>query len=177
MTSEDKPDRPIVTPMRGPRGHPYEVVEVPNLLARKAGGFHVDPESVARVQARLDALAARYPEMAQPDYDALSALWPLLRQGRGTAEEGETFRRLVHDFKGQGGSVGYPLVSEIARSLNELLHKADLGAERTRQAVDQHVAALGAVLHGRIAGDGGAQGKALCAELRALSEKCLGGGS
>ena len=147
-------------------------IEVPNLLARKVGGFHADPVSAARVQARLDALTARYPEMAQPDYDALAALWPRLRDG-GTAAEGETFRRLVHDFKGQGGSVGYPLVSEIARLLNELLHKADLGADGTRQAIDQHVAALGAVLRGRIAGDGGAQGKALCSHLQALAEKCL----
>ncbi len=163
MTSDDPPK---------PRS---QVIEVPNLLARKAGGFHADPASAARVQARLDALTARYPEMAQPDYDALAALWPQLREGGGTAEAGETFRRIVHDFKGQGGSVGYPLVSEIARLLNELLHKADLGAERTRQAIDQHVAALGAVLRGRISGEGGAQGKALCSHLQALAEKCLNG--
>jgi len=152
-----------------------QVIEVPNPLARKAGAFHADPASAARVQARLDALTARYPEMAQPDYDALAALWPRLREGGATAEEDETFRRLVHDFKGQGGSVGYPLVSEIARLLTELLHKADLGTELTRQAIDQHVAALGAVLRGRIAGDGGAQGKALCAHLQTLAENCLAG--
>jgi HPt (histidine-containing phosphotransfer) domain-containing protein len=156
-----------------PRQRPH-VIAVPDLLVHKAGGLDADPASAARVQARLDALTARYPDMAQPDYDTLAALWPRLCEG-GTAEDGETFRRLVHDFKGQGGSVGYPLVSEIARLLNELLHEADPGAERTRQAIDQHVAALGAVLRGRISGDGGAEGKALCARLQALVETCLGG--
>ena len=150
-----------------------QIIEVPNLLARKAGGFHADPASAARVQARLDSLTARYPEMAQPDYDALAALWPRLREGSGTAEENETFRRIVHDFKGQGGSVGYPLVSEIGRLLNELLHKADLASELTRAAIDQHVSALGAVLRGRISGEGGVQGKALCSHLQALAGKCL----
>ena len=168
MTSDDPPKPAPAKPRP-------QVIEVPNLLARKAGAFHADPGNAARVQARLDALAARYPDMAQPDYDALAALWPRLRQGSGTAEDTDSLRRIVHDFKGQGGSVGYPLVSEIARSLNELLHKADLGTERARQAIDQHVAALGAVLRGRMSGDGGAQGKALCAHLQALSEKCLGG--
>jgi hypothetical protein len=166
MTSDD--------PKSGPAKQRPQVIEVPNLLARKAGTFHADPANAARVQARLDALAARYPEMAQPDYDALAALWPKLRQGGGTSEDDQSLRRIVHDFKGQGSSVGYPLVSEIARSLNELLHRADLGIERTRQAIDQHVAALGAVLSGRVSGDGGARGEALCAQLQALSEKCLG---
>jgi hypothetical protein len=155
-----------------PRG---QVFQVPNPLARKAGAFHADPGNAAKVQARLEALAARYPEMAQPDYDALAALWPRLREGGGTAEDMANFRRITHDFKGQGGSVGYPLVSEIGRLLNELLHKADLSAERTRQAIDQHVAALGAVLRGRLSGEGGAQGRALCAHLQALSAKCLSG--
>jgi HPt (histidine-containing phosphotransfer) domain-containing protein len=150
------------------------VIAVPNLLVHEAGGADADPASVARIQVRLDALTARYPDMAQPDYDTLAALWPRLRDG-GSAEDNETFRRLVHDFKGQGGSVGYPLVSEIARQLNELLHKADLDAERTRQAIDQHVAALGAVLRGRISGDGGALGKALYGHLQALAENCLAG--
>jgi len=156
-----------------PRQRP-QAIAVPNLLVHKAGGPDADPAGAARVQTRLDALTARYPDMAQSDYDTLVALWPRLREG-GTPEDGETLRRLVHDFKGQGGSVGYPLVSEIARLLNELLHKADLGAERTRQAIDQHVAALGAVLRGRIAGDGGAEGRALCRHLQALAENCLGG--
>src|SRR5579859_5485252 len=72
--------------------------------APKPGAFRVDPDSIARVQARLDALAARYPEMVQPDYERLSALWQQLRAGGGTPEEDEAFRRIIHDLKGQGGS-------------------------------------------------------------------------
>jgi hypothetical protein len=169
MTSDD----PKVTPMKGPRGHPYDLVEVPNRLAQKAGGFHVDPASIARVQARLDGLAARYPEMAQPEFEKLAALWQELRSG-GTAEEGETFRRIIHDFKGQGGSVGYPLISEVASSLGNLVRGADLADELARRAIDQHVAAIGTILHGRIAGDGGALGQELVAGLHALVAKCVG---
>ena len=129
---------------------------------------------MARVQARLDALSARYPEMAQPDYDRLAALWHELRSGGGTADENETFRRIIHDFKGQGGSVGYPLISDIAALLGELIRCADLASELARQAVDQHVAAIRAVLHNRMAGDGGALGRTLKSDLQALAAKRLG---
>jgi hypothetical protein len=168
-------DEPKITRMIGPKGHPYEIIEVPNQLAQKAGDYHVDPASIARVQARLDALSDRYPAVARPEWEALAALWPRLRSGAGTPEEDEKFRRIVHDFKGQGGSVGYPLISEVANSLGELLRKADPAAETTRLSIDQHVAAIGTILHERIKGDGGTVGKALAAALHALVAKCLGG--
>jgi hypothetical protein len=176
MTTDESDETQVkVTQMTGPRGHPYEQIEVPNRLAAKVGGFRVDPEAVARVQARLEALSAQYPEVAQPDLDRLAALWQRLRGGGGTEEEAEALRRIAHDFKGQGASLGYPLISDIGASLGELLRGADLSSELVKQAVDQHVAALGAVLHGRITGDGGDHGRALSANLRRLVEKCLAG--
>ena len=167
-------DEPKVRRMKGPRGHPYELIDVPNRLARKVGDFHVDPASIARVQARLDALAARYPDMALPEWERLAAHWQQLRSGAGTAGDDEGFRRIVHDFKGQGGSVGYMLITEIASSLGELQRQADLTGETARLAVDQHVAAIGTILRSRIGGDGGAQGQALMAGLRLLAAKVLG---
>ncbi|MEI9985439.1 MAG: Hpt domain-containing protein [Aliidongia sp.] len=113
------------------------------------------------------------PEIARPDYERLAALWQQLRSGGGTADETETLQRIVHDFKGQGGSVGYPLISDIAALLGEVLRAADLASELARRAVDQHIAAIGAVLHHRMTGDGGAQGKALKSTLQALAAKCL----
>ena len=170
---EDEEARPKVTQMTGPQGHPYEQIEVPNRLAQKVGGFRVDPAAVARVQARLEALSAQYPEAAQPDLDRLAGLWQRLRGG--SEEEAEAFRRIAHDFKGQGASLGYPLISDIGASLGDLLRGADLSTELVKQAVDQHIAALGAVLHNRITGDGGDHGRALSAGLRRLVEKCLAG--
>jgi hypothetical protein len=166
-------DEPKVTRMKGAKGRPYELIDVPNRLAQKVGGFHVDPASIARVQARLDALAVRYPDMALPEWEKMSAVWQELRGGTGTAADDEVFRRITHDFKGQGGSVGYMLITEVATSLGELLRQADLARETARQAVDQHVATIGTILHGRIAGDGGAQGRALLAGLRLLVAKIL----
>ena len=176
--SSDEPDgdHPKITKLHGPKGDPYEIIEPPNWLARKAGDFHVDPASVARVQAKLDALSERYPAVARPEWEEMSALWQRLRRGAGTPEEDKKFRRIVHDFKGQGGSVGYPLISEVAGSLGELLRKADPSAETTRLAIDQQVAAIGTILHDGIKGDGGAIGKALAAALQVLVARCVDAG-
>jgi hypothetical protein len=176
MSSDEPGDEPKITKLYGPKGDPYEIIEPPNRLVRKAGGYHVDPASVARIQVKLDALSEGYPAVARLEWAAMAELWPRLRTGAGTPEEDGTFRRIVHDFKGQGGSVGYPLISEVAGSLGELLRKADPTAETTRLAIDQHVAAIGTILHNRIKGDGGAVGKALAMALQALVAKCLGGG-
>ena len=174
-------DRPKITRVTGPRGESSEFIEMPNRLAQKAGSFHVDPEGAARVQAQLDALSERYPEMAQPDFETMVGLWQQLRGSVGGVGDNASFQyltslqRVIHDFKSHGGSVGYPLITEVATALGELVRRADLAGDMAKQAVDQHVAAIGMILRDRIAGDGGVSGQGLMSALRLLAARCLAG--
>ena len=174
-------DRPKITRVTGPRGESCEFIEMPNRLAQKAGSFHADPAGAARLQAQLDALSESYPDLAQPDFETMAGLWQQLRESAGGVGDNESFQRVtnfqrvIHDFKSHGGSVGYPLITEVATSLGELVRRADLAGETAKQAVDQHVAAIGMILRGRLAGDGGASGQALMSALQSLAARCLAG--
>jgi len=158
-----------------PSGFPYEIIEVPNKLAEKAGNFHVDKAKVRRIETKLASLATNFPSLAQGELRRLAELW----QSRKRAPDDETVRRelekLAHDFKGEGGTVGYPLVTEIAASLLLLLRHGDIGREETRAAVDAHIGALHLVLASKITGDGGEHGRELTNGLRASVTKCCGG--
>jgi hypothetical protein len=55
-------------------------------------------------------------------------------------------RRIAHDLKGQGASMGWPLVSAIARSLSAILAEGGAAGPHVTAAIDTHLAALQAVV-------------------------------
>ena len=161
-----------VRKMVGPDGHPYELIERPNKLLAKAGGFRPDPERAARIQAKLSVLRDRYPDLAAEEVVKLRAAWRPFRETPSDAPTTERFATIAHDFKGQGGSFGYPLVTQVATSLCILLSYGDFAAPKTLMTIDLHVAAIEAIIAERLAGDGGNKGRELQDQLRVLLEAC-----
>ena len=67
-------------------------------------------------------------------------------------------------MKGQGGSFGYPLVSQLGSALCRQLETAPPPGSAGMERVTALVTAIGRVIRERLAGDGGEEGK----RLRAL---------
>ncbi len=103
---------------------------------------------------------------------ALAATWSKCTANPTPDERGELFR-LSHDLKGQGGSFGFDLLTDVAASLCRLLHRLDTSEPTVlqRSAIDLHVRAMEAIAQKKVRGDGGTLGRQLVKEIAALSEK------
>ncbi len=67
----------------------------------------------------------------------------------------QEMRGIAHDIKGQGGSFGYPLITQIGDSLSRLLKHERLLDEKGLALLGEHVSALETILEKSIEGDGG----------------------
>jgi hypothetical protein len=79
-------------------------------------------------------------------------------------------RAQLHDISGQAGTLGFPLITTVCRSLGRFL-RLDLATPVVGELIAIHLAALRSIAAQRIAGDGGATGRALEAELQQAIEK------
>jgi HPt (histidine-containing phosphotransfer) domain-containing protein len=79
-------------------------------------------------------------------------------------------RGIAHDIKGQGGSFGYPLITEVGQSLSMLLKHERVLSELGLKLLAAHVTALATILENTIQGDGGELGGSYTQRLSALVE-------
>ena len=79
----------------------------------------------------------------------------------------EAMAEAVHVLKGQGSSFGFPLITDIGRSLMTLLKDRHRVDDVSLQLIEIHVDALALVVDQLIEGDGGDLGAELTARLEA----------
>lgn len=131
----------------------------------------LDPDILARAEQAVAALGDDFVAQTQ---DALAAHRERLADGM----DGEMLRDLfafAHDMRGQGGSFGYPLLSEIGESLCHFLEGRDyVMAEDDPVVLQSHLDAAAALLAGDVAGDGDDVSRALVDSLTQLVGKRLG---
>ncbi|PWC44373.1 response regulator [Azospirillum sp. TSO22-1] len=159
--------------------HPVVYFELPNRLGAKVGVGPRDPvpalpESVleaaeAEIQSRAGDyatwIAAEVEEMARR-VDRLGA------DSRHIAGLVVDINRSAHEMRGQGGIFGYPLITQVAKSLYEATSGGLKVVTPNEQLLFKaHVDAIKAVMHGRVSGDGGATGQQLLASLAVAKRK------
>ena len=130
-----------------------------------------------RAERALAALGDDYPDKAAEDLKRIEAALARLAEGGPEREAAlDTVYRVAHDMRGQAGTFGYDLITTIGSSLCDYIEEAADPSLLQPEALQIHLAAMRAVITGRITGDGGKAGRALLAGMRALSEKTLGSG-
>lgn len=80
-------------------------------------------------------------------------------------------RGIAHDIKGQGGSFGYPLITDIGHSLSALLKHDRLLTENGLELLSAHLEALSTILKRAIEGEGGDLGSSFVQRLCALVDQ------
>ena len=78
--------------------------------------------------------------------------------------------KIAHDMKGQGGSFGFPLMSEVAKSLGQFCRHAPNPSADCLAAVAAHLDAMRTVMAEDLRGDIGSAGRALLAALPDVSD-------
>ncbi len=129
------------------------------------------PGDIAEMlQAAEDAvqkLGADYLGWLQQDIEKIEALLITARDETGDRQPHlDQIYAVSHDVKGQGGSFGYDLVTEIGQSLCDLIKTPACPSDAGLDAIEAHIAALRRVAEDGLEGDGGDTGSALLTRLR-----------
>ena len=109
-------------------------------------------------------LSGTYPDAAlkelQEAQDVLDAGKALPKDKRGE-EYQTTLFRLIHNLKGQGGTFGYPLITEIGNHLCRYIEQQESFEDKQNTCIQKHLTILKTIIENRLTGDGGSKGRAL----------------
>jgi len=152
-----------------------EIIEVPNPLKNKVsyGPDGVDTAMLEKAEALIANLQGDFVVWVQDDlkklqqyFDSAAALTP--------AERGHAMQEVfgvLHDMKGQGGSFGYPVITQIANTLCRFMESQTEFGPQEMEAVLVHINALRLVVAERLSGDGGTKGQKLLKGLELVLQK------
>lgn len=122
----------------------------------------IDAEAMARAEAALEQMSEDYPDWVKSIIDKLSEMH---RRAVDTPHERRThferIRRIAHDLKGQGGTFGYPLITDFAASLDEFAGPNVGMTDSHVEIIKAHIDSMRVVINERIEGDGGENGRLL----------------
>lgn len=161
-------------------GKPTDVwyFRLPNRLKEKVAGL--DPSVLGELpldllqeaEAELERTALEFAHWALEYLAKLSTLCTeaLVRPTRRGAQF-EEINLLALELRGQGGTFGYPLITEFAKMLYDATGPGRREDDAAIEIVKAHVDAMRAVLREGISGDGGAIGRDLLASLQMAIER------
>lgn len=129
-------------------------------------------EMVRLAEAALEQLRPAFEAELEHSAMMLAAAWERSKGGTNADGLAEIFRS-AHELKGQAGSFGFDLLTDIAASLCKLVHRLKATEANTWRApaIEVHIRSLVLVAKGKIRGDGGALGRQLLEQIAILSAK------
>jgi len=127
----------------------------------------INIETFERAQAIIDQLAVEYRERARNDLASLYAEMELAQTEESSRQEHlQKIRAVLHDMRGQGGTFGLPLVTQIAKSLGTYL-KSDSAAENPcYEIAEAHFEAIRQVLVDNVSDQNSERGQQIIEDLR-----------
>lgn len=156
----------------------FEVIKPPDTLSKrvKIGGPNaVKLDGLADSDTSfIDNVAANYLAYFKEDLKVLSAAFAKLKDAPGDSEIREEVFTAAHDIKGQAGSFGYDLITDMANSLCRFLEKLSTLEKKHLEVVSFHVEAMKIAEAKEMKGNGGPAGQKLLAGLKGVVEKVEG---
>lgn len=159
-----------------PMGTQVRIVNPPNFLKHKTRMLPGSADDMlARAERMIAALQSEFAASTQIRMERVAEICRGKWMVRASREDAvRELRRIAHDLKGEAGTFGYDLITEIADLFGGYLRETPITAQRA-QAIASYVDALQAVWTQRIQGDGGTTGRALLDGLIQLNEKAQAG--
>ena len=132
-----------------------KVERPPNRLASKVpktGGKTLQ-QAVADADRAIQRLSKDYDKHLAEDMAALGNYMVAVKSAPTTANL-KTLFRLVHNMRGQAATFGFPLITEVGRSLCLYLLETEDESEVNVGLIEQHVNALRVIYREKIEGHG-----------------------
>ncbi|MCF8471107.1 MAG: Hpt domain-containing protein [Parvibaculum sp.] len=124
---------------------------------------------ISRAEAAVEALRDTYRQQLADDVVALDGIWSRFGSDEPAAALLDELYGIAHNVKGQGGSFGYDLVTEIGASLCNYLRSGSRVSPEERNIVHIHIRMLKTVSENNIFGTGGETGMRIVEKLRVLT--------
>lgn len=146
-------------------------------LQRKAVNFKtgVDLDPGDELLAKLDAVVAGSTDLFLKEVAAaISEMRREFQRAQDDAAERAMFvataKEQSYIVKSLGGTFGYPLLTQLAKSLNDYVAEIYLPTDKQLALIGLHVDALSSVLMRHVTGDGGTTEAAVLAAFRKATE-------
>ena len=131
-----------------------------------------DDDLMMKAAAALEEMSEEYPDWVSGLIKQLSEVHRRCVDTPETRRNSfEQIHSIAHDMRGQGGTFGYPLISDFADSLYNFSVPTTSTSDNHVEIIKAHIDAMRVVIGERIGGDGGDIGKELKASLEAAIEK------
>ncbi|MBM3569385.1 MAG: hypothetical protein FJX46_11615 [Alphaproteobacteria bacterium] len=154
-----------------------EFLSNPNPIAKKARvmvGRTAD-DMLKTAEARLDTLKGDFTTIIKKDVDRLAEL---IKQAEVDLPNRDAhiqmLKKVFHELRGQGGTFGYPLISEVGDSACKYIDASPTMGDAQVKILKAHVDTFKAVVAGNIQGDGGAIGRELMKTLQFILARAKG---
>ena len=130
-----------------------------------------EPGALDRANAAIARLKQAYvsewaPASIDEMYEALAAA---MRDRPGRRDQLQRMYRLAHDMKGQGGTFGFELLTDIGETMCRLTGDRDDFSDGEFVLLRAHIDAARRIVLDGLDGEGGEAGRELMASLQALS--------
>lgn len=133
---------------------------------------------IAQAEESVKKLGAEFETIFTDSVLTLASAMTEVRQTGMTREHGLIrMRRLLHDLRGQAGTFGYPLVSQVGDSACKFIDLSEDIGDTEVEVLGMHIDALKAICQAKIKGDGGPVGRELMSGLRKVILKYNAGGA
>ena len=127
----------------------------------------INAEVFERAQAVIDRLSIEYRERAQSDLENLYVTMDLAQTEEAERQEHlQKIRAVLHDMRGQGGTFGLPLVTQIAKSLGTYLKSGEAAENPSFEIAQAHFEAIRHVLAENISDQNSERGRQIVEDLR-----------
>ncbi len=154
--------------------------KLPNTLQAKVAGGAVGTNTrgelpldlLEQAEEQLERSGLDFLEWAQEYLETLSGFCKKALNAKGSRSE--TFAEIHNlslELRGQGGTFGYPLITDISKMLYECTNEGCAEDDTAVEIVQHHIDSMRAVLRGKIAGDGGDVGLQLVEGLKQSIKK------
>lgn len=150
-----------------------QIIHPPNRLkskVRTGGPGAVNAQALDRAEAVIQNMADSFLEWVVGDLDAIQDSLSNLRNGGDAEMELTRIHSRAHDIKGQGGSFGYDLMTEMGTLLTRFVKTLSQPVEKDLDLIQVCVDSMRLVVEGRLNGDGGAEGQALLKRLSGVAD-------
>lgn len=136
----------------------------------------LDPEALARAERAVAALGDGFVDRFKGELVEIRAHAEALAQTADAQKNSsvEAVLAFAHDPRGQGGTFGYPLLSEIGNSLTYFLeHRTACFRKDDADVLHAHFDAAAAILSNATAGEGNVTARALIGSFEPVENKIL----
>lgn len=125
-----------------------------------------DPEMLKAAEEKIQNMATDYSDWVKESIEELQqAHHRAVENPEQAPDQFAAINTLALELRGQGGIFGYPLISQIGKSLYDISKESATITPQLLDLIDSHIDLVKVVINQKVAGDGGETGRQLLQSL------------